>query len=454
MLRTVTRNIQHTVTSLTRRAASSRNGALFLGVVSVVTGIMGTQLAGAAATRMPRVIAADQTGDHHAAAWSAGDRHTLRSLSLANLGPLPDDPSNRVANDDRAAALGQALFFDTRLSGNGKVSCASCHAPAKEFQDGKSLAEGMGTTARRTMPIAGTAHSPWQFWDGRADSQWEQALGPLESDVEHGGSRTQYAHEIAARYKHEYTAVFGPLPKLDGLPRIGGPIADTAARRAWQQIPPSRQDDVSRVYVNIGKAIAAFERRIEFTPSRFDLFVDAELAGRTHSPSSSLSRDETEGLRLFIGKANCVNCHNGPRFTDDHFHNTGVPPSSASLPFDSGRTTGVLKALASEFSCTSRYSDAKPGDCAELRFAVTEGEELMRAFKTPSLRGVAERPPFMHAGQLSTLAQVISHYARAPVALAGHTELVPLRLSPTERRQIEAFLLTLSSRVLAPRTMP
>ena len=393
-------------------------------------------------------IAAAHATESRSTGWSAEDRRTLRSLSLASLGPLANDPSNGVANDDRAAALGQALFFDTRLSGNGKVSCASCHTPAKEFQDAKPLAEGMGTTVRRTMPIAGTAHSAWQFWDGRADSQWEQALGPLESAVEHGGSRTQYAHEIATRYKRAYTEVFGPLPKLDGLPRTAGPIADTAALHAWQHIPASRQEDISRVYANIGKAIAAFERRIEFTPSRFDRYVDAELAGRAHSPESSLSRDETDGLHLFIGKAQCVNCHNGPRFTDDHFHNTGIPQSSTPLPFDSGRAAGAHKAVAGEFSCTSRYSDATPGDCAELRFAVTEGEELIRAFKTPSLRNVASRAPYMHAGQLATLAQVVSHYDRAPVAPAGHSELRALRLSPTERRQIEAFLGTLSSPVL------
>ena len=450
MLRTATRNIKHTITALARAAATRRHNTLFIATLSVVASAMSTQHAGAAATRTPRAIAVHQSDDRDAAGWSAEDRRTLRSLSLANLGPLSDDPSNRVANDDRAAALGQALFFDVRLSGNGKVSCASCHAPTKEFQDGKPLADGMGTTARRTMPIAGTAHSPWQFWDGRADSQWEQALGPLESAVEHGGSRTQYAHEIAARYTHEYTVVFGPLPKLDALPRIAGPIADRAARRAWQQIPASRQDDISRVYANIGKAIAAYERRIAFTPSRFDRYVDAELAGRTHSPESSLSGDETEGLHLFIGRANCVNCHNGPRFTDDHFHNTGVPQSNARLPLDSGRAAGALKAVAGEFSCTSRYSDAKPDDCAELRFAATEGSELIRAFKTPSLRNVTERAPYMHAGQLSTLTQVISHYDRAPVAPAGHSELRRLRLSATERRQIEAFLGALSSPVLAP----
>ncbi len=107
----------------------------------------------------------------------------------------------------------------------------------------------------------------------------------------------------------------------------------------------------------------------------------------------------------------------------------------------------MRQALAGEFNCTGRYSDAGPHDCAELRFATTEGEELVRAYKTPSLRGAAERAPYMHAGQLATLAEVVAHYDRAPRAPAGHSELKPLRLSSQERRQLEAFLRTLSGPV-------
>jgi cytochrome c peroxidase len=375
--------------------------------------------------------------------WTAKERETLRSLSLASLGPMPADPSNRFADDARAAALGERLFSDTRLSGNGKVSCATCHLPQKDFQDGTPLAHGVGTTGRRTMPIAGTAHGAWFFWDGRTDSQWSQALGPLESAVEHGGTRTQYAHSIGAHYRTEYEAVFGRLPSLDGLPAQAGPVADTAWRAAWSRIPAARQGDISRVYANIGKAIAAFERRIEPAPTRFDRYVDAEVAGRAHDNTSSLSEDEVAGLKLFMGKANCVNCHNGARLTDDHFHNTGVPASSLVAAVDSGRTVGVRQALAAEFACTSKYSDAKEDDCAELRFATTDGEELVRAYKTPSLRGVADRAPYMHAGQIATLSEVIDHYDRAPKAPFGHSELKPLKLSAQERRQIEAFLRTL-----------
>jgi cytochrome c peroxidase len=293
------------------------------------------------------------------------------------------------------------------------------------------------------MPIAGTAYSPWMFWDGRKDSQWSQALGPLESAVEHGGSRTQYAHTIAAHYRADYEAVFGPLPSLAGLPAQAGPVADTAGRAAWTRIPAARQGEITRVYANIGKAIAAFERRVELVPTRFDRYVDAELAGRAHDSTSSLSDDEVAGLKLFVGKANCVNCHNGARLTDDHFHNTGVPASSLVAAVDSGRSVGVRQALAAEFACTSKYSDATPDDCAELRFATTEGGELVRAYKTPSLRGVAERAPYMHAGQIATLAAVIEHYDRAPKAPFGHSELKPLELSEKERRQIESFLRTL-----------
>jgi cytochrome c peroxidase len=117
---------------------------------------------------------------------------------------------------------------------------------------------------------------------------------------------------------------------------------------------------------------------------------------------------------------------------------------------DSGRAVGVRQALAGEFSCTSRYSDAGPEDCQELRFAVAEGHELVRAYKTPSLRGVAERAPYMHAGQLASLDDAIAHYDQAPAAPSGHSELKPLRLSPTERRQLAAFLRTLSGPVAAP----
>jgi cytochrome c peroxidase len=408
-------------------------------VMSMVAGVFASTLISASA-------------DRHGPGgrWSAEERAALRSLSIATLGPVPADPSNRYADQPNAGELGRRLFFDTRLSANGKVSCASCHLPSRNFQDDKPLADGVGRTARRTMPVAGTAYSPWQFWDGRADSQWAQALGPLESAVEHGGDRTQYAHVIASDYREMYETVFGRMPNLRGAPPHAGPVADSTRSAAWQQLSALGRDDISRMYANIGKAIAAYERRIGVAPSRFDRYVDAELAGRRHASDDAFSSDEEAGLRLFIGRANCSTCHNGPLFTDNHFHNTGVPAPATALPIDSGRAVGVRQVVSAEFNCTSRYSDAKPEDCDELRFADTDGAGLVRAFKTPSLRNVAERPPFMHAGQIATLADVIAHYDRAPASPFGHSELKPLRLSSTDRRQLEAFLRTLSSPLTAP----
>ena len=382
--------------------------------------------------------------------WSAEERATLRSLSLSSLAPLPPDPSNRYADDPRAAALGRALFFDKRLSGNGKVACATCHVPAKGFQDGTPLSHGVGETARRAMPIPGTAYNAWQFWDGRADSQWEQALGPLESAVEHGGSRVQYARLLAGHYRAEYEAVFGAMPDVAGLPRQAGPVADTAWRAAWTRMPPARQNEISRVYANIGKAIAAYERRIGYAPSRFDRYVDAELAGRGHAAADGFTSDEEAGLRIFIGKGNCTRCHNGALLTDQHFHNTGVPAVRLTAAPDSGRAVGVRQALAGEFSCTSRYSDARADDCEELQFAVTDGPELVRAYKTPSLRNAANRAPYMHAGELATLEDVVAHYSAAPHAPCGRSELTPLHLSAQEQRQLVAFLRTLSGPIAAP----
>ena len=405
--------------------------------------VVGAGLVGIAAVSIGNVR-------HGVSRWTPVELATLRSLSLTSIEPLGPDASNRYADNPEAAALGRDLFFDTRLSGNGKVSCATCHVATQDFQDGKPLANGVGRTARRTMPIAGTAHSPWLFWDGRTDSQWAQALGPLESAVEHGGNRAQYAHVVAERYRERYERVFGRLPDLTSVPRDAGPVADSTVRTAWGRMPAEAQEQISRVYANIGKAIAAYERRIEPGLSRFDRYVDAELAGARHTPESALTTDEESGLRLFIGRARCVTCHNGARLTDDHFHNTGVPLPAVTLPADSGRTVGVRQVVSGEFNCTSRYSDAKPEDCEELQFAVTSGPELVRAYKTPSLRNVANRAPYMHAGQIASLDGVLAHYAAAPVAPFGRSELVPIRLSPNERRQLIAFLGTLSGPITVP----
>lgn len=376
--------------------------------------------------------------------WSEEEVATLRSLWIDSLPPLPPDPSNAVADDPRAARLGQHIFFDPRFSVNGGISCASCHQPERLFTDGLALGVAIGRTDRKTMTIVGTAYSPWLFWDGRSDSLWAQALVPLESAVEHGGTRAQYAHLMAkdAFYRAEYEALFGPLPDMSDrsrFPRNAGPVDDPAARAAWAGMTAEDGQTVSRIFANIGKALAAYERLILPGPSRFDAYVEAVVAGDEAAMEAALTPKEVAGLRLFIGPANCTRCHNGPLLTNNEFHNTGVPPA-AGLPLDRGRVDGVEDVIADEFNCLGPFSDAEPEQCDELRFVKSKGDDLLAAFKVPTLRNVAQTAPYMHAGQFATLSEVLEHYNRAVSGSIGHNELEPLNLSETELEQLEAFL--------------
>jgi cytochrome c peroxidase len=375
--------------------------------------------------------------------WRDDELATLKNLWIGSLPSLPADPSNQYADNVDAAVFGQKLFFDTRFSSNDQVACATCHLPDQLFQDGTPLASGVGTTTRRTMTIVGTAYSPWLFWDGRKDSQWAQALGPMESPVEHGGNRTLYAHLIAEFYADKYTALFGSLPDLSNLPRNAGPVADADAAANWDAMSPEEKEAVTRIYVNMGKSIAAYERQLNPGESRFDKYVEA-LLNNDPAANDILTSDEIAGLKLFIGEANCTNCHNGPLFTNNDFHNTGVP-SVNDLPDDVGRSLGAQQVLSDEFNCLSVYSDAQPDQCAELNFLVIDEHQQERQYKPPSLRNVAGRGPFMHAGQFATLEEVLDHYNTPPEAPFGHSELQPLNLTEKQIAQIIAFLKTLDS---------
>ena len=371
------------------------------------------------------------------------ERTRLQSLALSSLGAPPPDPSNVVADSKDAASLGRALFSDTRLSVNGEVSCATCHQPERDFTDGKALSEGVGRTNRKSMSVVSAAHSRWQFWDGRKDSLWSQALEPLEAPAEHGLTRTEVAALVGKIYRDDYEAVFGPLPDFGTLPNRAGPNGDEAAKAAWDDLSAAEQEAVTRVFVNTGKALAAFERGLEPAASRFDRYAEAALRSDP-TANTIFTADERAGYTLFTGKAGCAGCHNGPLFSDGSFHNTGVP-QAAGLEADTGRAGGVSLAQNDEFNCLSRYSDAPAEACTALKELETESFGLERAFKVPSLRNVAGRAPYMHAGQFGTLREVLEHYNRAPEAPAGFTELRPLGLSDGELGQLEAFLNTLSS---------
>ena len=381
--------------------------------------------------------------------WDENEKAHLTSLSLNNLPPLPKDPTNNVADNPAAVNFGRQLFFDTRLSSNGKVSCATCHKPELKFTDGLPRAQGVGVTPRKSMTIIGTAYSPWLFWDGRKDSQWSQALGPMESPVEHGGNRSMYSHTILndAAYIEQYESLFGEFPDISDpqqFPVSAGPVDDTLANESWEKMTPESQHTINNIFINMGKSIAAYERVIMPGPSRFDVYVDAVKIGDKMLMAKDFTENEALGLRLFIGKAQCINCHNGPLFTNNSFHNTGVSPAT-DLPPDFGRIEGVYQAKVDPFNCLGAYSDDVENNCPHLQYARTEGQEIIAAFKTPTLLNVADTGPYMHSGQIGSLSEVIKHYSDAPLAVRGHSELAQLNLSMEEMHNLETFLQTLSS---------
>ena len=147
---------------------------------------------------------------------------------------------------------------------------------------------------------------------------------------------SRIAKTLQAHYRPEYEALFGAMPDMSGIPDDAGPLGTSSERVAWQSIEGGRRQEVNRVFANLGKAIAAYERTLTPGESRFDQYARAVVAGDMQS-QEVLSQQEVSGLRLFVGKAQCATCHNGPLFTDQHFHNTGVSARASAQP-DRGRS--------------------------------------------------------------------------------------------------------------------
>ena len=390
-----------------------------------------------------------------APAWTTDEVAKIASLALP-VSLQVADHGNRVAGDPRAAALGHRLFFDKRLSGNGEVACASCHQPEHGFSDNSPLSQGMGTTGRHTPTVIGAANSAWQFWDGRADSLWAQALGPLENPDEHGANRMQLARLIGRHYRQEYQALFGPLPAFDDDQRFPADAMPAGElRSAWLAMSEADRHRVNTVFANIGKSLAAYQSLLMPGPSRFDEFArDLQLGER----SEALSAAEQAGLKLFISEqgGQCLRCHNGPLLTNHDFQVTGIDRTPRALA--DGRLAGIGQALADPFNCSGRYSDT-PTQCGELIYAKREGMELRHAFKVPTLRNISRTAPYMHDGSMSTLSEVLRYYNQAPLQFVDqpleqeklsadvlpHLDIEPLRLLPHQLNQLEAFLRTLDS---------
>lgn len=387
-------------------------------------------------------------------AFDERERRIIDSMSPAPA--LAPDPTNAVADDPAAARFGQSIFFDPRFSANGAVSCATCHQPEQAFTDGIALGRGVSDVERNTMTLNDVATQRWFFWDGRADTLWAQALEPFEDHREHAFTRTQVAHVINADpvLRRDYVALFGPLPPLDDrtrFPEAARPIP-TAPRSeeniAWNAMTSADQDAINRLFVNVGKSIAAYERRLIGGPAAFDRFVEALNRGDAAAADAAMSPAAQRGLSLFIGKANCRLCHAGPRFSDGEFHSTGIPDARGGPVRDPGRFEGLRRLAANPFNAAGAYSDDRSGAAAQRTLSTIRSAESWGQFRTPTLRGVAETAPYMHAGTHGTLERVIRHYSTlADAAFPGHHVeqlLQPLHLSEREIADLAAFLRALT----------
>jgi cytochrome c peroxidase len=312
------------------------------------------------------------------AALSQGADALWRQLFQRPDTPPPAPPGNQPTAEK--VALGASLFTDQRLSGAGMHSCASCHRPERSFTDGHRQARALsGEPLRRNTPaLWNLAWSKQFFWDGRAPSLEVQVRGPIEAADEMGGR----------------------WPEI--LRRLNDDAGLVAKFRAAFPDEPAVSEDA------VVKALASYIRSLVSPLTRFDTWI----AGDT----GALSPVEERGFRLFTGKAGCMLCHVGWRFTDDRFHDIGLRSR------DPGRST---------------VPDGTPG---------------RMAFKTPSLRELTRTAPYMHDGSLATLQAVVTHYAggfvRRPTLAPNMNR--QLRLSAQEKADLVAFLRTLSSEKATP----
>jgi cytochrome c peroxidase len=411
-----------------------------------------------------------------------GQMAALQALSPDPLPPPPPDATNKFADNPAAAALGQALFYDTSFSGplldtdndgnpgslglpgqTGKVACAGCHLGDGGFSDTRSgqlqISLGAGWGRRRAPSLLDVGQAKLVMWDGKRDTLYDQIFGPLESVVEMNSSRLYAAEQIYKKYQAPYEALFGPMPALGDAtqfpalaatltgcqpqtPSSPAPTCDgtfhgmPGDHTEFDGMTAANQAAVTRVVVNAGKAIAAFERLLTCGPTPFDAWIHG---------GAPLSRAAQRGAAVFVGDGKCLPCHAGPFMTDQQFHNVGLEPRIVQQAFidanDLGAATGIAFALTNPINSKSTFSD---GDDGRLPSAVTPA--MSGAFKTPSLRCVSLRPTFMHTGQVQTLADTVAFFnggggfAQNP----GTDELHPLGLTALQMSDLVAFLESLA----------
>jgi cytochrome c peroxidase len=348
----------------------------------------------------------------------------LRELHTMPQRP-PADPTNRFADNARAASLGNRLFHDPKLSACGTVSCASCH-DGEGRTVAKALADGCngGITGRNPPTILNVGHERWFMWDGRADRLWNQAILPLTNPVEMGSNATIVRNQLMSSYLPEYSELFGKTPQ-------------------------ESEDD--EILANVGKAIHAYERTVNRARAPFDEDIRRFLEVAEVSATEAEKDPMFLGLKTYVRKGQCIICHKGVTMTDHLFHNIGVKDSSASAP---GQLAAVEEMLNWKFNAAGPYSDARTGPDAtrlgSLRATLAEKRvEMEGAYKTPTLRNITLTAPYMHTGELATLEEVIEFYNKGGEVdgsfVGRKTETIkPLDLKDEEKAALVKLLETMT----------
>ena len=336
--------------------------------------------------------------------------------------PIAADPSNRVSGNAEAAALGQRLFFDGRLSANGRVACVTCHAPPALFTDRRKTSMGLSAVDRNAPSLVNVRFSRWFGWDGGSDSLWAHSIRPLTDTREHGITLATLAELLATdpEISCRYNKVFGRSAASAGI--------ETASADA-------------------AKALAAFQETLISIPTRFDAFRDALARGDLEA-AARYPENARRGLRIFVGKGNCSMCHVGPLFSNREFADTGIPFFLAPGSVDPGRYGGIVRVRQDVFNQLGRYND----DPARAPGTATRHVDLQQKnfgeWKVPGLRNVALTAPYMHNGSLATLRDVVTRYSELDeerLHTDGEKILKPLRLDQDEIGDLIAFLETLTS---------
>jgi cytochrome c peroxidase len=312
---------------------------------------------------------------------------------------VPPARGNAFADNEAAAALGMKIFYDNRFSrSDSGVACVSCHDPEHAFAEQKPTSHTIAEVARNAPDLLDAAwYTRAHFWDGKVDNLWSAPLFTFEQPDEMGSSRLSVVHTVASIYKVRYEKVFGPLPDLSDRQRF--PPSGKPGTPQFDAMSAEDKNLVNHAYANVGKALEAYVRKVAAGRSRFDDFLNGS--------AKSIKIDAQRGMVAFT-RNGCDTCHSGPTFTDQGFHNLGLP-GKAAQPKDPARAGGMAFARQWQFTATGPFADPTRGDPTVAAAKVTDEPD---GFRTPSLRNVALTPPYGHDGSFATLEQVIDAHAR------------------------------------------